>query len=686
MVAEYYGMPLSMERLREVTRTTERGADLLGLEQGAKALGFETLSAELPYDELIKGDLLPVILHWDRDHFVVVTKASFEKIAIHDPAQGKRTMSRDDFEAHRYGPGRSRAGLILRPGAEMSAIEDESTISSSSASIAQTEQSIPWKFIALSFFYAGALSFVFWTFYTVLQQAIDLQFREGVWQHLGALLLAASGLVLSAYLLRKQAIEYASNRGQFEVNRITEHLKRRVADISRPVSGDLYLKHISDIDDLRVWRAYSMANLAIGVITILVAIVFLVATNWRWGGLVFVLYALLAFIGSYVFRSSRASRETAREAQLTQRKSLYEVARVLPETHSMGGGDFLLDRLHESNEKAEEAFRSISAEYSAERQMIRVVMLLFVISLIGFGLYELGFSGLQVGELLFGIVLLLISIIPFFAVGEAFIKWQKLQPARLRVSELSAPALVTVEATSHKPELLTIAWESATGKEQQVSFSSSCRISLTGSDHSTRADVIAGLLGRPNDSNVRLFFDDELEVPRTLADFGRLSVIDAESTVASGSVASNIAMREQLNTAQLEAVSQAAELTGIQIEDGRKDLNALAGFDGEGLSSALASRTLIARAVYANIDALVLDGATDELPAYDEGLLMDNLLQWSEGRLLVVNANRMNAAYGSDLIINIEETEIDSIGSHERLLAEKGNYYYQNIASQSRPS
>lgn len=684
MVAEYYNMPLSMERLREVTRTTETGADLLGLEQGAQALGFETLSAELPYDELIKGDLLPVILHWDRDHFVVVTEASFEKIAIHDPAQGKRTMSRDDFEAHRYGPGRSRAGLIIRPGDKL--VSNTKSQTTATASATTSEQPLPWKVFALALFYAGALSFMFWTLNEVLRQAIDLQFREGVWQHIGALLLAASGLVLVAYLLRKQAIAYASNRGKAEVNQLTEHLKAKAVDLSRPLKGDLYLKHISDIDDLRVWRAYNMASLFLGTVTIMISIVFLVATDWRWGGLALLLYVLLAFIGSYVFRSNRTSRETAREAQLSQRESLYEFARILPETQAFGGGEYLLDRVEQSNEKAEEAFRSISAEYSAERQMIHVLMLIALIALVGFGLYQLGFSGLQVGPLLFGVLLLGISFIPFFSVGEALSKWQKLQPARLRISELCEAGRTPSGSEVQRPELLTLVWESNSGKEQRVSFPSKCRISLTGADIATRSAIISGMLGRPNQSNVRLYFDDEMDVPRTLSSYGKLSLIDQKSTVASGSIATNIAMQNRLTPAQQSAVASAATLSGINQDQVPKGLHTPIGFDGEGITKELASRTLIARAVYADLDVLVLDGATDELPAYEEGLLMDDLLQWSKGRLLVVNASRMNAAYGSDLIINIEETEIDSVGSHARLLAEKGNYYYQVIASQSRPS
>lgn len=683
MITEYYGQSLSMERLREATGTTERGADMSGLEAGAQALGFDTLAADLPYDELLKGDLLPVLLHWDRDHFIVVTKATFAKVWIHDPALGKRTMSRDDFEAHRYGPGRSRAGLIIRPSEKIKHPNEDKQETVDVASEGYNSMPVPWQFFVLSLFFAGAISFVLWTLHDVLQQAVDLQFREGVWKHLGSLFLAAAGLVLAAYLLRKEAIAYASARGRAEVHLLTEHLKIKAADLSRSIDGELYLKLINDIDDLRVWNAYNMASLVIGLVTMLTATIFLIATDWIWGTLLLIALVLLLLLGIYVFRSARDSREAAREAQLKQREALYEFARVLPDVQGLNGGDYLYERLQQKNESAELAFQSISSEFSAERQMIRAFILVASISLVGFGLYQLGYAGLQVGELLFGMLLLGITLVPFISICITAAKWQRLQPAKLRISELSQPGVASNNSLSVRPETLTLVWESISGAEQKISFPASCRIALAGSDEQTRADIISGFFGRPNRRNARLYFDEKVDVQRTLVSFGKLSHIDKNSVVASGSIASNIAMMDRPSN---DAVAVAADLAGIPRAAPPRGLHSPVGFDGEGVSKELATRTLIARAIYADVDALVLNGATNELAAYDEGLLMDNLLAWCKGKLLVINSKRINAAYGCDLIVNVEASEIDSVGSHERLLFERGTYYYQVVASQSKLS
>ncbi len=676
MVTEHFGVSLSMERLRELTETTARGADLAGLEAGARALGFQTLAAEIPYDELLEGDLLPAILHWDRDHFVVVTKASFSKVSIHDPAQGKRTMSRDDFEAHRYGPGRSRAGLIIRP-SEATALHEEET--GKAEEIAST-WTFPWQILLLGLFYTGATSFGLYTISEVLQQAIDLQFREGVGKHFGALLLAATGVIIAAYLLRRQSVSLAIEIARKEIQRLTQHLQVKAADISRPVDGELYLKLISDIDNIRVWYAYNLASLVIGVSTVIVSIIFLLFTDSIWGVILVVIQILLILLGQYVFNLNRESKESAREAQLKQREALFEFARVLPDTHSLDGGKYLLDRLREKNEKAENAFHSISSEYSAERQLVRIAMLLSVICLITFGLYQLGYADLQLGELVFGILLIAFSMVPFTTVSTIAMKWHQLLPARLRVKDLGEPGIALTNALPKRPDSLTLVWESRTGKEQRVTFPGACRIALVGSDKYTRQDIVAGLLGRKNDRNARLYFDEDFDEVRTLADYGKLSLIEPHSLVASGSIASNIAM---IDRPDIDAVKVAAALAGLPHDAPPRGLYSLVGFDGEGISKEMISRTLIARAIYASVDALVLNGATNNLEAYDEGLLMDNLLQWCEGRLFVLNAERLNAVYGSDLIISIEATEIDSVGSHDRLLSEKGAYYYQVAAAQS---
>lgn len=52
-------------------------------------LATRALRAELPH---LRGLRLPCILHWDHNHFVVLTRVRGRRVVIHDPAVGRRYL------------------------------------------------------------------------------------------------------------------------------------------------------------------------------------------------------------------------------------------------------------------------------------------------------------------------------------------------------------------------------------------------------------------------------------------------------------------------------------------------------------------------------------------------------------------------------------------------------------------
>lgn len=83
----------------EVVR--ERGFSLLDLKNYVATLGFRGRGYEVAADTLDEVSI-PVIVLLDLDgykHFVVMKKASGDRVYVGDPALGNRVMSRDDFMA-----------------------------------------------------------------------------------------------------------------------------------------------------------------------------------------------------------------------------------------------------------------------------------------------------------------------------------------------------------------------------------------------------------------------------------------------------------------------------------------------------------------------------------------------------------------------------------------------------------
>lgn len=113
MVAQHYGQKFTLSYIREIVGTGQLGTSLLGLQQGAEALGFQARSGQATEDifNRIHRLPLPAILHWGRERWVVFYGKQRDKYVIADPGVGIRYLSADEVQ-HNWGDG---AMLLLVP-------------------------------------------------------------------------------------------------------------------------------------------------------------------------------------------------------------------------------------------------------------------------------------------------------------------------------------------------------------------------------------------------------------------------------------------------------------------------------------------------------------------------------------------------------------------------------------------
>ncbi|AEF43488.1 Peptide-transporting ATPase [Serratia sp. AS12] len=92
MVCGHYGKNIDLIALRQQFNLSARGTTLSGLSGIAEQLGLASRPLSLDIDEL--GALkMPCILHWEFNHFVVLVSVRRNSVVLHDPAQGRRTLS-----------------------------------------------------------------------------------------------------------------------------------------------------------------------------------------------------------------------------------------------------------------------------------------------------------------------------------------------------------------------------------------------------------------------------------------------------------------------------------------------------------------------------------------------------------------------------------------------------------------
>ncbi len=103
MIIKYYNGSVSLEYLREITRTTKQGTNLYNLVEAANQMGFRAYGLKGNIESL-QSSFLPVIAHGiveqQYKHFIVIYQIDKKKkrLVIADPADQIKTISFDDFK------------------------------------------------------------------------------------------------------------------------------------------------------------------------------------------------------------------------------------------------------------------------------------------------------------------------------------------------------------------------------------------------------------------------------------------------------------------------------------------------------------------------------------------------------------------------------------------------------------
>ncbi len=105
MVASSLGLDWSLGALRRAFPISARGATLGDVRRVLSGTGIDASPLRLELDQL-PALRLPLIVHWNFDHYVVLTGIRRGRYVVHDPARGVRHLSEQEF-------GESFTGVVL---------------------------------------------------------------------------------------------------------------------------------------------------------------------------------------------------------------------------------------------------------------------------------------------------------------------------------------------------------------------------------------------------------------------------------------------------------------------------------------------------------------------------------------------------------------------------------------------
>ncbi|KAA0546295.1 ABC transporter ATP-binding protein [Bacillus sp. BGMRC 2118] len=201
-------------------------------------------------------------------------------------------------------------------------------------------------------------------------------------------------------------------------------------------------------------------------------------------------------------------------------------------------------------------------------------------------------------------------------------------------------------------------------------------IGIVGTSGGGKSTLVQILLGLYEPSSGSVTIDD-----KNLFDYNRNSfrqqvgVVSQETFLLNSTIRQNLLYGKPLATQ--EELEQAVEAAGLKdlietLEDGYETI---VGERGLKLSGGQRQRVALARAILRQPPVLIFDEATSSLDGETEEKVQASLEELIPGRTTITIAHRLITVRKADTIILLDQGMVAEKGTHEELLALKGQYY-----------
>jgi len=697
MIAKHYGRSFSLQSLREKTYADREGVSLLGISYAAESIGFHTLSGKVSLDNILKELPMPMVIHWQQNHFVVVYKATKKHIYVADPGVGKMKLTHAEFKkgwVSDIDEGIEKGIVLLfEPTPDFYSGDDE-VINKKGFKFLFAYVSKYKKLLAqlvLGLLVASLLQLVF-PFLT--QAIVDFGINNEDINFVNLILVAQLTLFLSQTsvgFIRSWILLHIGARVNISLisDFLLKMMRLPIRFFDTKMIGDL-LQRINDhyrienfLSSTTLSTVFSLFSFVIFGIVLLIydKFIFLV---FLLGSLLYIGWVLIFLkrrkILDYKSFEQRAKNQSkliqlihgmqAIKLHNAEKLKRWEWERIQASLFKINVKVLALNQYQQAGSSFINEFKNIIISFLAAKAVIEGSMTLGSMLAIQ---YIIGQLNGPLQEMINFITSTQDAKISLERLGEIHEQEDEEIIASAKIDILPETKGLNFDKVSFRYGGPTSSWVL---KNLDLEIPKGKVTALVGASGSGKTTLLKLLLKfyPPSKGYIRLG-DISLENIRNYTWRERCGVVMQDGYVFSDTIANNIALGEE--RIDKKRLLEAVKVANIQsfIEGLPLGYNTKVGDEGIGISGGQRQRLLIARAVYKNPDFLFFDEATSALDANNEKEIMGKLQQFFQGRTVVVVAHRLSTVKNADQIIVLEKGEIIEKGTHEELARLRGAYY-----------